>query len=70
VSLEEYIVKKLDARIDSLEQELEELSARLKKTEERLSDIDGHYVDMGWFEAVLAKLHPEIKEEGWYDDVL
>ena len=69
MSLEEYIIKKLDVRIDFLERGLKELSARLEKAEQRLYSIDDDYVDLVWFEKVLAKLHPEIKEDNWYDDV-
>lgn len=69
MSLQEYIIKKLDARIDSLERRLKELSARLEKTEERVYHMDDDYVDMAWFEKVLTKLHPEIKEDNWYDDI-
>lgn len=70
MSLEVYVIEKLEARIRSLERKLEDLSDRLEKTEERFFSIDEDYVDVAWFEKVLAKLHPEIKEDSaWYDNI-
>ncbi len=70
MNLEVYIIEKLEARIHSLERKLEELSGRQEKTEERFCRIDDDYVDGVWLEKVLAKLHPETKEDSaWYDDI-
>ena len=70
MSLEVYVIERLEARIGSLERKLEELSDRLEKAEKRFCRIDDDYVDGVWLEKVLAKLHPEIrKDEAWYDDI-
>jgi len=69
MSLEEYIIKKQDARIDFLERRLGEVSESLEKLRQEFCHVDDVYVDMAWFEKVLAKLHPEIREDNWYEDI-
>lgn len=66
---EDVFIKKLDAHLGSFAGELKKFSARLEKAEGRLCYAADHYVDLEWLEKVLAKLHPEIKEDNWYNDI-
>lgn len=63
MSLEEYVIRKLETRIERLGKEAEELRQKINEVESQ------PFVHVDYLKSIIEKVCPAAQEEGWWDDI-